>query len=561
MPFVIPASTRGQRRQPPFSEVCITRIADLIAGAGLEKYRVEFDLKQEAEEMLPSARAIPTGTANQNQQPVSSSAAADQATAGEDTATLVDVPASQSDERVLINKFGAHFVYVPTLGRFVARADRKTVRASTITGRVCFALQVLVVVVGLYISTVRSVDCAPVSLSSRQHDAAAPTTSSASPSSVSARGGSGADATAPSSITVHYPGWDYLSTKGFLFQLAFFVFLIGGCVLQSFLLISGDNSAGNPGFLSLDGDEVTFQISLSQQQQQPSRDESLSNNNNNNKMLVLPHELRRSCKTCGIPQPLRTRHCRSCGRCVPRSDHHCFFLGHCVGSFDYGGFVLLIGNMAVAATLGVDVLFGSWLDVSHPVQGCGVPGSPDAGWVHRTLHANGLLLVEIVATLIAVVLLWILFISHILFTFTETTTYEFARPGKNTHMRYYACPSERTNANISSSSSSGGAISRLFFGNSGSSSSSSNYSLSSSPFSNPSVITNFTALWWYFGFKSIRRRFKNILPVACLKAGRDESSNNNNNNSALVLRCGSPDGINYFVSVDQSSGRRDEINV
>lgn len=41
----------------------------------------------------------------------------------------------------------------------------------------------------------------------------------------------------------------------------------------------------------------------------------------------------RTCGTCKLVRPLRTKHCKVCGVCVARMDHHCIWLGNCVGKF------------------------------------------------------------------------------------------------------------------------------------------------------------------------------------------------------------------------------------
>ena len=50
-----------------------------------------------------------------------------------------------NDEKTFTNQFGAEFVYIPTLGRFIARDDREAVRNGVIVGRSIFFGEVLTV--------------------------------------------------------------------------------------------------------------------------------------------------------------------------------------------------------------------------------------------------------------------------------------------------------------------------------------------------------------------------------------------------------------------------------
>lgn len=305
-----------------------------------------------------------------------------------------------------------------------------------------------------------------------------------------------------------------------MYVFFFFLLCIGGSVFQFFLIQSGDRSLGNPGYLAIEADDqVTFDLAGEYQ-------------NCTIDSCSIPSELRRACKTCGGPQPLRCRHCKSCGRCVPRSDHHCFWLGHCVGAYDYGSFVLDITAMALVASIGLDFLFGSWINVWD--SSCGIPGRPDAGYFARQWHANGFTFCYIVLGLIAATVLWLLVGTHIALTFSEMTTYEFARPGKCAYMRYFpAVPALSVPlwtsivASLSAKKSSSSNSNKHVF----------TPGYLSSPFSE-NGIKNFINLWWHYGTRSMFSKF-GVGSRWHIRA-------------TPTVRSGSIDGVNYFVTSDRN---------
>uniref|UniRef100_A0A6B2L7H0 Palmitoyltransferase n=1 Tax=Arcella intermedia TaxID=1963864 RepID=A0A6B2L7H0_9EUKA len=50
----------------------------------------------------------------------------------------------------------------------------------------------------------------------------------------------------------------------------------------------------------------------------------------------------KSCKTCDIVRPARSKHCRICNRCVARFDHHCAWINSDVGSDNLWKFLIFL---------------------------------------------------------------------------------------------------------------------------------------------------------------------------------------------------------------------------
>jgi palmitoyltransferase len=57
--------------------------------------------------------------------------------------------------------------------------------------------------------------------------------------------------------------------------------------------------------------------------------------------LYIPN---RSCGTCTIIKPARSKHCRVCNRCVAKFDHHCAWVNNCIGAKNHRYFLWFLGQ-------------------------------------------------------------------------------------------------------------------------------------------------------------------------------------------------------------------------
>eukprot|EP00242_Pyramimonas_sp_CCMP2087_P018325 CAMPEP_0198200874 /NCGR_PEP_ID=MMETSP1445-20131203/3778_1 /TAXON_ID=36898 /ORGANISM="Pyramimonas sp., Strain CCMP2087" /LENGTH=424 /DNA_ID=CAMNT_0043871041 /DNA_START=277 /DNA_END=1551 /DNA_ORIENTATION=- len=58
----------------------------------------------------------------------------------------------------------------------------------------------------------------------------------------------------------------------------------------------------------------------------------------------------KTCTTCKIPRPARSKHCRVCNRCVGRFDHHCAWMNNCIGEKNIRYFVgFLFGHILLCS--------------------------------------------------------------------------------------------------------------------------------------------------------------------------------------------------------------------
>ena len=54
----------------------------------------------------------------------------------------------------------------------------------------------------------------------------------------------------------------------------------------------------------------------------------------------------RTCSTCLLEKPARSKHCSVCGHCIMLFDHHCIWVNNCIGYYNYRWFVgYLIANI------------------------------------------------------------------------------------------------------------------------------------------------------------------------------------------------------------------------
>lgn len=67
--------------------------------------------------------------------------------------------------------------------------------------------------------------------------------------------------------------------------------------------------------------------------------------------------MKKSCPTCGIPRPARSKHCRICNKCIARFDHHCAWMNNCIGERNLRYFLAFLGWHVLLCWYGVYVLF------------------------------------------------------------------------------------------------------------------------------------------------------------------------------------------------------------
>lgn len=118
----------------------------------------------------------------------------------------------------------------------------------------------------------------------------------------------------------------------------------------------------------------------------------------------------RTCPTCRVFQPPRSKHCHDCDKCVLRFDHYCAWLGTCVGYGNHCRFWWYIFEETLLC-LWTSVLYARSLST----------GGSDS-WMHFAIVV--ILLVVLLAALLFLVLL-LLFHSYLVIT--NQTTHELIR--------------------------------------------------------------------------------------------------------------------------------------
>ncbi|KAK9679921.1 palmitoyltransferase swf1 [Basidiobolus ranarum] len=70
----------------------------------------------------------------------------------------------------------------------------------------------------------------------------------------------------------------------------------------------------------------------------------------------------KTCTTCCLQKPARSKHCSMCKACIARSDHHCIWVNNCVGLNNHRYFIAFLSSTAItciyASVMIAKILYG-----------------------------------------------------------------------------------------------------------------------------------------------------------------------------------------------------------
>lgn len=119
----------------------------------------------------------------------------------------------------------------------------------------------------------------------------------------------------------------------------------------------------------------------------------------------------RTCPTCRVFQPPRSKHCHDCNKCVLRFDHYCAWLGTCVGYGNHCRFWWYIFEETVLCL---------WTSVLYATS------FRSTGSFNSWLHATAVIIL-LIALLAALLFLVLLLLFHSYLVITNQTTHELIR--------------------------------------------------------------------------------------------------------------------------------------
>ncbi|KAH9599709.1 Palmitoyltransferase [Trypanosoma melophagium] len=127
------------------------------------------------------------------------------------------------------------------------------------------------------------------------------------------------------------------------------------------------------------------------------------------------------CDICQLRQPLRSKHCVRCERCVRKFDHHCLWIGGCVGEANHLRFFLLLTVALVYLLYAFSALLSCFSFYGHDTV--------DAGIARNIIPFITIFICGVMALLVFI--LWVL---HIMILLRNETTWEFSSRHRITYL-------------------------------------------------------------------------------------------------------------------------------
>ena len=94
-----------------------------------------------------------------------------------------------------------------------------------------------------------------------------------------------------------------------------------------------------------------------------SKSSTITANNHREQMSRYPYDHvlfrpGRTCQTCQLVKPARSKHCAICNVCVAKHDHHCIWVMNCLGRENYVFFMSLLLSLSALLSWGAYLAYG-----------------------------------------------------------------------------------------------------------------------------------------------------------------------------------------------------------
>ncbi|EGW34517.1 uncharacterized protein SPAPADRAFT_135163 [Spathaspora passalidarum NRRL Y-27907] len=148
----------------------------------------------------------------------------------------------------------------------------------------------------------------------------------------------------------------------------------------------------------------------------------------------------KTCNTCHIVKPPRSKHCSICGHCYLLYDHHCVWVNNCIGYYNYKWFLLfLVANIIMLGYGGYVCYQALIFQFRHNLGGADNGGANNAiskFWklITKTTDANKITGIFLILCIIFIIITTLFTGLHLQYVYLGVTTNELDKWSEIEHL-------------------------------------------------------------------------------------------------------------------------------